>query len=130
MTTAPQGEAAESANAIQRHAGIGDKLITKASTKSGCSGFGLVGEPGIPVHLSPGTELAFDKDIHYYHRFSAQRFCIEHKTARFRHLPSNVNADNDALELADGRLIMLTELAAGQTATVMKVPPLPPPRSA
>jgi hypothetical protein len=122
MTTAPHREPARSANAIKRHARIGDKLINKGPAASGCSGFGLVSEPDARVYLSHGTELAFDKDIHYYDRFSARRFCIEHKTAKFRHFPGDANADNEALELSDGRVVMIAELAGAQTATVMHVP--------
>ena len=108
----------------------GDRLVTIESGDSGVCGFALVGRPGEAIRLLPDTTLEFDKEIRHFHRFSRLRFRIGHKTARFRHFPRDANANNDALELADGRLIMLTELAAEQTATVMKVPPLPPSASA
>jgi hypothetical protein len=123
MTKAPKSETAQNVDAIQRRARIGDKLITKGRATSGCSGFGLVEEPDVPVYLSPGTELAFDKDIHCYHRFNNLRFCNQRKTAKFRHLPGSTNSHEDAVELADGRLVMVAELAGGQTATVTRVPP-------
>jgi len=122
MTTTPQSQGALSGTMIQRRARIGDELITKGNTTSGCGGFGLVEEPDANVYLVPGTELAFHKNIQYCHRFSALRFCVDHKTARLRQFSNDSNASRFALELADGRLVMLTELTAGQTATVMQVP--------
>jgi hypothetical protein len=121
-TTPPQSKEGHRVSTIQRRASIGDKLITKGSATSGCSGFGLVEEPDATVYLIPGTELAFDKDIQYHDRFSVLRFRVEHKKARFRQFSNDSNASRFALELADGLLVMLAELAAGQTATVVRVP--------
>ncbi len=65
----------------------------------------------------------FEKDIRYRNRFSALRFAISHKIARCRNLDSNdLGADHDALELADGWLVMVAELFAGQTAIVAQLP--------
>jgi len=126
MTTRPQEEAVPNADAVTRTARVGDKLITTDLVESGLSGFALAERPEVPVSLIPGTELRFDKDIHYYHRFSGLRFCVSHKTARFRQFLDGTSASGGSLELADGRIVMLTELAAGQSATIVQVPPSEP----
>lgn len=103
---------------------VGDRLVTTDFAKPGTRGFAAVGKLDVAVCLVPGTELAFEKDIRYHHRFSSLRFCISHKIARFRRFNMDgPSAGHDALELADGRIVMLAELAAGQTATVMQIPP-------
>ncbi len=105
----------------------GDKLATTKFENLSTCGFAAVGKPEAAVRLLPGTELGFDNDIRYYNRFSLLRFCVSHKTARFRQFSINgSDADHDALEFPDGRIVMLSELAAGQTATVMQVPPRVP----
>ena len=72
----------------------------------------------------PGTELAFDKDIKYYHRFSLLRFSRGYKTAKFRQFfAGKSGAEHDAIEFPNGRIVMVSELVGGQTATVMQVPP-------
>ena len=99
---------------------IGDKLVT---TRSRACGFAAVGKPDAPVSLLPGTELAFEKDIKYYHRFSLLRFSRGCKTAKFRQFNIGKSRDeHDAIEFPDGRIVMVSELAAGQTATVVQLP--------
>jgi hypothetical protein len=71
--------------------------------------------------------LEFDKAIRYHYRFSGLRFGGR-KVARFRRLSTAVsNGSHDVLELLDGRVIMLTELATGQAATVRQIPLAVPP---
>ena len=107
-----------------RPAKIGDRLVTTGLTESGFGGFAAVEKPDVAVRLMPGTELVFDETIQYYHRFSSRRFCVDHKIAKFREFRTDdPNAKCDALELLDGRIVMVTELAAGQTATVRQLPP-------
>jgi len=97
---------------------IGDKLVTTDLAKSGTSGFAFVAEPDVVVRPIPGTELVFDKAIRYYRRFSLFRFGVRYRIAKFRHFE-----ECDALEFRDGRIVTVSELAAGQTATVSQVPP-------
>jgi hypothetical protein len=100
---------------------IGDKLVT---TRSSACGFAAVGKPDVAVCLLPGTELAFEKDIQYSNRFSLLRFGLGYRIARFRQFNiDNPHDEHDALEFQDGRIVMVSELAADQTATVVKVPP-------
>ena len=88
----------------------------------GGGGFAFVGTRHTTVCLLPGTELRFDRSIRYFHNFSHLRFGGQ-KVARFRHFSTDESSGScDALELSDGRIVRLAELAAGQTAAVMQVP--------
>ena len=49
---------------------LGDKLVTMGSS---VGGFAAAGKPDTRASLLPGTELAFDKDVKYYRRFSLLR---------------------------------------------------------
>jgi hypothetical protein len=51
---------------------------------------------------------------------------INHKTAVFRQInKERVAAHHDALEFADGRIVLLTFLHEGQQATVLQLPAEP-----
>jgi hypothetical protein len=109
-----------------RIARAGDKLLTISLRPGGSCGFVTVGESGAVVRLLPGTELEFDKAIRFHHRFSGLRFggC---KVAKFRRLSTTVsNGSHNVLELSDGRIVTLTQLATGQAATVRQIPPAVP----
>ena len=106
---------------VARPAKIGDELITSRSSPCG---FAAVGKPDGAISLLTGTELAFDKDIKYYHRFSLLRFSRGYKAAKFRQFSPGKHSDEcDAIEFSDGRIVMVSELVDGQTATVVQVPP-------
>ena len=76
------------------------------------------------VCLLPGTELAFEDDVHYDRAlrvFGKAR--VNHKVARFRQVNMNdPHVHHDALEFPDGRIVKVTRLVAGQTATVLQLP--------
>jgi hypothetical protein len=83
-----------------------------------------VNDPAVAVCLLPGTEVAFEKEIQFNESWS---FFHGHKeagtVARFR----QVNMDrphthHDALELADGRIVLVHSLREGQHATVLQLP--------
>ncbi len=107
-----------------RPAKIGDKLMTTEFAKTVTRGFAAVGEPNVAVCLLPGTELAFDEDVRFDRIFGFfKKARAGHKVASFR----QVNADqpyayHDALEFPGGRIVMVTRLVAGQTATVLQLP--------
>jgi len=106
---------------------IGDKLVT---TRSSTCGFAAIGKPDAAVCLLPGTELTFEKDIRYSHRFGFLRFSVGYRTARFRRFNiDHPHNEHDALEFPDRRTVMVSELVAGQTATVVQVPPSAQPES-
>jgi hypothetical protein len=76
----------------------------------------------------PGTELSFSSEVtcltsglfHWRHKV------IDHTTAIFRQVnKQRVAAHHDALEFADGQIVLLTLLAEGQRATVLQLPAEP-----
>jgi hypothetical protein len=110
-----------------RPAKVGDRLTTTRFKFAGAIysptvGFCAVGRPDMAVGVLPGTELAFDREIEVPAAFW-MRHRLGDKVGRFR----RVNEDkrhwhHDALELPDGRIVMLTALCEGQHATVLQLP--------
>jgi hypothetical protein len=113
-----------------RPAKVGDKLISASFTNSFTRGFAAVGEPDVAVCLMPGSELAFADDVRIDRGFgrlfprlgfgkTGQRL------ARFRQINEG-RPDNhhDALEFPNGRVVLVTRLIEGQTATVLQLPAL------
>src|SRR5437764_3359836 len=118
-----------------RPAKVSDKLVTTKLSKSSARGFAAVGEhgaklvihdspPKVEVCLLPGTELAFDDDVRYDRAFSLLgKARVNHKLARFRQIDTDdPHVQHDALEFPNGQVLKVTQLAAGQTATVLQLP--------
>jgi hypothetical protein len=111
-----------------RPAKVGDKLVTSMFTNSITYGFTAVGEPNVAVCLLPGTEIAFEKEAEYRHPFARLfpklRFGkLGETVARFRQINlDEPQTHHDALEFADGRTVLLTQLCPGQYATVLQLP--------
>jgi hypothetical protein len=118
-----------------RPAKISDKLVTTELARSSTRGFAAVGElgnklvihdspPKVAVCLLPGTELAFDDDVRYERAFRLfGKARVNHKVARFRQIELNdPHVQHDALEFPDGQVLKVTQLADGQTATVLQLP--------
>jgi hypothetical protein len=107
-----------------RPAKVGDKLVTTHFGTSLTRGFAAVGEPNVAVCLRPGTELAFDNDVRHDRTFVFFRKArVNHKVARFRQVnTNNPLVHHDALEFPGGRIVMVTQLVPGQSATVLQLP--------
>jgi hypothetical protein len=107
-----------------RPAKVGDKLVTTRFRESSTRGFAAVGEPNVAVCLLPGTEIAFDLEVDCDRGFGLlPNLKIQGKVARFRHIDRDrIHAHRDALEFADGQVVMLTRLSEGQHATVLQLP--------
>jgi hypothetical protein len=107
-----------------RPAKVGDKLITTDFATSITRGFVAIGEPEVAVCLLPGTELAFEDDVQYDRALRVfGKVRVNHKVARFRQVNMNdPHVHHDALEFPDGRIVKVTRLVAGQTATVLQLP--------
>jgi hypothetical protein len=107
-----------------RPAKVGDKLVTTEFAKSITRGFSAIGEPEVAVCLLPGTEVAFGDDVQYerpLNLFGNAR--VNHRVARFRQVDmKNPHVHHDALEFPNGRIVKVTRLVAGQTATVLQLP--------
>jgi hypothetical protein len=110
-----------------RPAKMGDRLTTTRfkspySMFSPTVGFCAAGEPDTAVCLLPGTEIAFDREIEVPGAFWMRRR-LGAKLGRFRRVwEDKPYTHHDALELPDGRTVMLTTLCEGQHATVLQLP--------
>jgi hypothetical protein len=129
-----------------RAARVGDELVTTKFAGSVTRGLSAVGEPCVAICLLPGTEIVFEKEVQYrnplarlfsgfeketeyrstFGRLFSGLRCSREKTARFR----QINLDSpcthhDALEFADGKIVLLTQLCSGQRATVLQLPVQP-----
>ena len=109
-----------------RPAKVGDQLVTTTFPKSSTRCFAAVGEPSIAVCMLPGTELAFENSVQYERPlslFQKAKVAIQHDVARFRQIDKDdPNVHHDALEFPDGRLVLVTRLAANQRAIVLQLP--------
>jgi hypothetical protein len=112
-----------------RPAKVGDKLITAKFRNTTTGGFCPIGEPGIAVCLVPGAEVAFEDQVKresigfLFTIFKRHSKAILHKVARFRHVNiEKPSTHHDALEFPDGQIVLLTDLRAGQRATVLQLP--------
>lgn len=111
-----------------RPAKVGDKLRSTSFVNCFTRGFAAASEPNVAVCLRPGTELAFDQDVEVDHGFgrllpSLGFGKIAHRVARFRRVNTGRNdTHHDALEFANGRIVLVTRLCEGQTATVLQLP--------
>jgi hypothetical protein len=109
-----------------RPAKVGDQLVTTSFAVTTTRGFVAVGEPDVAVCLLPGTEVAFERDVQ--RRGELWSWFREKKShgmlARFRQINvDQKNVHHDALEFADGTIVLLTNLRAGQKARVLQLPP-------
>jgi hypothetical protein len=106
-----------------RPAKVGDKLVTTRFGQSLTGGFCAIGQPNVAVCLRPGTELAFDREIAIPGGFWLGPKKLGATVARFRQVNIGCRAmHHDALELPDGKIIFVTRLCEGQTATVIQLP--------
>lgn len=108
-----------------RSAKVEDVLVTSGFSNTISRGFSPVGEPDTACCVLPGTEIAFTKPV-----VARDEQGVYHQTdqtlARFRQINlETLHRHHDALELADGRIVMLHDLELGQTATVLQLPAAP-----
>jgi hypothetical protein len=108
-----------------RPAKVADKLITR-DFGTGTCGFAAPQDPSVAVCVLPGTELGFARPVQVVDR----RFIVvcpsktlAHTTAIFRQInKGELRKHHDAIEFPDGSIVLLTELDAGQQATVLQLP--------
>ena len=107
-----------------RPAKVGDKLVSTQFPNAITRGFADPADPRVAVCLMPGTELAFEKDVECdaSFRFLPTRKST-HRVARFRQVNlTRPAAHHDALEFPDGKIVLVTDLCEGQSATVLQLP--------
>jgi hypothetical protein len=109
-----------------RPAMVGDKLISTKFANALTRGFASVDDVNVAVCLLPGTELAFDRDIEYQNFLNAVPRTLPQRVARFRKINEREpKAHHDALEFADGQVVLVSRLCEGQRATVLQLPATP-----
>jgi len=111
-------------NVMSTPAKVGDELTTTRFPQASTRGFCAAGRPEVAVCVMPGTELAFAADIES-ERGMGLLPNRKHRArlARFRQVDlDKPYVHHDALELPDGRLVMVTNLVEGQRATVLQLP--------
>ncbi|MEK9284897.1 MULTISPECIES: hypothetical protein [unclassified Bradyrhizobium] len=114
-----------------RPAKAGDLLILSEFAGTATRGFSTIAEPKTCACLLPGTELAFSEDAVLDHPFATlfpkmEFGNIGSRLARFRKINQRVtNRHHDALEFANGKVVLLTRLRVGQRAVVLQLPAKP-----
>jgi hypothetical protein len=118
-------------NVASRPAKVGDKLVAIDFARTSTRGSSAIGEPAVAVCLLPGTEIAFEEDVHYERAFGMLgKTRVKHKVARFRQFNADEpHVHHDALEFPDGQIVMVTRLTPGQRASVLQLPAQPGPQS-
>jgi hypothetical protein len=109
-----------------RAAKVGDRLMSTRFPGTETRGFSAEGEPGM-VCILPGTELVFEREIETVHAFAPLPnfgFGMQgEQLARFRRVDAcHPHVHHDALELANGRVVLVTRLREGQRASVLQLP--------
>jgi hypothetical protein len=104
-----------------RPAEVGESLISSTFPHTTTRGFASENDPTMAVCLRPGTELAFENEVMrdglVFHRRIGDRL------ARFRQINTDdPNRHHDALEFANGVMVMVTDLMPGQRVIVLQLP--------
>jgi hypothetical protein len=105
-----------------RPAKVGDKLFTRRFI-TGTGGFCAPEDVNVAVCVLPGTELSFAYEVRRSNLWPWTKRTIQNRTAIFRQVNlGNPRTHHDALEFADGEIVLLTYLMEGQVATVLQLP--------
>jgi hypothetical protein len=106
-----------------RPAKVGDRLVTSEFSNTYTRGFAAVGEPDVAVCLLPGTEIVFQNEVDLGRLARLFRRTVPGKVARFRQIHTeDPSRHHDALEFANGKVLLITRLRPGQTLTVLQLP--------
>ena len=114
-------------NVASRPAKVGDKLTSTKFSNSITRGFAAVGEPNVAVCLLPGTEVAFEKEVEYERGWTLfRRQKLAEMVARFRQVDKDKpGVHHDALEFANGQIVLVNELCEEQHLSVLQLPASP-----
>jgi hypothetical protein len=106
-----------------RPAAIGDRLVSARFGDAITRGFAASGQPDVAVCLLPGTEVTFERDVEFDDLFGNGHRIIATRLARFRQVDKDQrHMHHDALEFADGEVMLVTRLVPGQSVTVLQLP--------
>ena len=104
-----------------RPAEVAETLISSIFQSTTTRGFASPNDPQVAVCLSPGTEIAFDKEVQVDGLLAQTQ--IADRLARFRQVYlTHPTHHHDALEFSNGAIVLVTDLLPGQRATVLQLP--------
>jgi hypothetical protein len=104
-----------------RPAAVAEKLVSVGFAQTSTRGFASVDDETVAVCLLPGTEIAFTSDVRVQRTIF--RTTLHQKLARFRKINEHEpNQHHDALEFADGTVVLVNDLLPGQHAMVLQLP--------
>src|SRR5262245_18434185 len=115
------------ATIASRPAIVGDRLVT-CRFKRYTGGFCAIDAPDVAVCLSPGTELAFEQEFEPCNWLQRLWIRLRHgatalKLARFRRTNlETIAAHHDAVEFANGAVVLVTNMRPGQLVRVLQLP--------
>jgi hypothetical protein len=106
-----------------RPAEVAETLVS-TDFSTGTRGFASPDKPQVAVCLRPGTEIAFETDAQTDGMMLRKN--VGDRLARFRQIDTDKSHQHhDALEFSNGTIVLVTDLAAGQSATVLQLPASP-----
>jgi hypothetical protein len=104
-----------------RPAEAGETLTVTGFPGTDTRGFASPSDPNTAVCLRPGTELVFEEGARVVGALFTRR--INDRLARFRQIDiDKPQQHHDALEFANGKVVLLTNLVLGQRAAVLQLP--------
>jgi len=107
-----------------RPAELAETLISTTFPNTTTRGFASPDNPHVAVCLRPGTEVAFEDDAQTDGMVFRKK--VGDRLARFRRIRADEpHQHHDALEFSNGMIILVTDLVAGQRATVLQLPANP-----
>jgi hypothetical protein len=107
-----------------RPAKVAETLVSTNFSTGGTRGFASPDDPKVAVCLRPGTEIAFENDVQTGGMMFRKSIGV--RLARFRQIDLNKPYQHhDALEFSNGAIVLVTDLTAGQRATVLQLPASP-----
>jgi hypothetical protein len=106
-----------------RPAELAETIVTTGFWGTRTRGFASPADSGTAVCLRPGTEVVFENDVYAESWFFGIRRKVKDRLARFRQINlDNPEQHHDALEFANGRTVLVTDLVLGQRARVLQLP--------
>ncbi len=107
-----------------RPAEVAETLVSTKFQSTTTRGFASPDNPEVAVCLRPGTEIAFENNVQTDGMMFRKN--IGDRLARFRQIDINrPTQHHDALEFSNGAIVLVTDLVAGQRATVLQLPASP-----
>ena len=104
-----------------RPAEVAETLVS-TNFSTGTHGFASPDDPKVAVCLRPGTEIAFENEV----QTDGMIKSVGDRLARFRQIDLDKRYQHhDALEFSNGAIVLVTDLTAGQRATVLQLPASP-----